>query len=162
MTIKFAHPKSNDLSAIMNVEHSGFSDAEAASDASMLGRIQALNDTFIVAYDNGQPVGFIVGAASNERYIDDELFEHSTANQPTAKYQTVLSIAVLPNYRGTGLGSQLLDQLAAIAKDAGRQLMSLTCLKRLIPFYERNGYVSEGRSDSQHAGETWYNMVKPL
>ncbi|MHA8138026.1 GNAT family N-acetyltransferase [Lactobacillaceae bacterium Scapto_B20] len=162
MTITFNHPKPAELAAIMAVEHSGFSDAEAATDESMLDRIKTLNDTFVVAYDHDQPIGFIVGAAYDKRYIDDELFEQSTPNEPKAPYQTVLSIAVLPDYQGTGLGSQLLDQLATIAKVNHRQLMSLTCLKQLIPFYERNGYVSEGQSDSQHAGEIWYNMIKPL
>ena len=48
------------------------------------------------------------------------------------------------------------------AAEESRQGISLTCVENLIPYYERYGFVSKGISDSQLAGETWYNMVLPL
>lgn len=87
-------------------------------------------------------------------------------NRPTPTvddpYQTVLSLAVHPDFRGHGIGSQLLAELAQVAKAQGRVAITLTCLADLIPFYESNDYQNEGISASSHAGETWYNLVYPL
>ncbi len=54
------------------------------------------------------------------------------------------------------------QQLADVARKENRVLISLTCLKRLVPFYEQNSYKNEGVADSVHAYEVWYNMVLPL
>lgn len=161
--IKFGPAQEKDLSVIMEIENSGFSNDEAATKDSMLGRIKTISDTFIVAYDEQrQPLGYVVGSASHERYISDELFEKTVPNSQAAKYQTILSLAVAPDKRGSGLAGQLLEQLAVVARKQRRQLIALTCLKRLIPFYEKHSYQVDGISDSQHAGEIWYNMTRIL
>ncbi|UQS86874.1 GNAT family N-acetyltransferase [Nicoliella spurrieriana] len=160
--ITFRNAQMNDLNALMQIERTGFSPAEAASEIAMRERIAKLSDTFIVAINAGQLVGFVVGAAYDRRYLDDALYEKSTPNQPTDHYQTVLSIAVLPSERGHGIASELLGRIEMVAKRSNRLAVTLTCLQRLIPFYERNGFVNEGESESSHAGEVWYNMVKPI
>ncbi|CAK1232055.1 GNAT family N-acetyltransferase [Fructobacillus evanidus] len=163
MAITFGKPNENDLDKIMDIEHSGFSEAEAATRESMLARIKIIPDTFIVAYDEqGNPAGYIVGPASTERYISDELFETSVPNSAQAPYQTILSLVVSPEKQKMVIAGQLLQQLAVLSKQQGRQLITLTCLEKLVPFYERNGYQVDGISDSQHAGETWYNMTRKL
>lgn len=43
-----------------------------------------------------------------------------------------------------------------------REGVTLTCLEALVPFYEENGYRNEGKSNSTHAGEVWFNLVKEL
>lgn len=163
MKIIFNSVKIQELDEIMEIENAGFNSEEAASREAMQERIQMIPDTFIVAHDeNGKVLGYIVGPASKERYITDDLFEKTVPNQTDQEYQTVLSLAVSPDYQGTGIGGMLLDQLAKTAKKAGRSAITLTCLERLQTFYENHGYVSEGVADSQHAGEVWYNMVKKL
>lgn len=163
MMITFDKPYEKDLDRIMQIENSGFSRDEAATEESMLERIRIIPDTFIVAYDEQkQPLGYIVGPVSNERYISDEFFEKAVPNTKNASYQTILSLAVAPDKRKMGLAGQLLDQLAQVAKRQGRQLITLTCLERLVPFYKEHGYQVDGISDSEHAGETWYNMTLNL
>lgn len=151
-----------DLPQIMAIENAGFSPAEAASEASMHQRIQLIADTFLVAREGTSVLGYIVGPAFAHRYLTDELFEKITPNTATDPYQTVLSLAVSPQHQQAGLGSQLLTALAQVARQQRRQAITLTCLQRLVPFYERNGYMNEGVSASAHAGETWYNLVLPL
>ncbi|KRK35920.1 GNAT family N-acetyltransferase [Levilactobacillus parabrevis] len=151
-----------DLSQIMTIEHAGFSPAEAATPASMAERIALIPDTFLVAKQGTTVVGYVVGPAFNQRYLTDALFEKSTPNAAGDAYQTVLSLAVSPDYRGAGIASHLLTALATVARQQRRRAITLTCLKRLVPFYEANGYVNEGVSTSTHAGETWYNLVLPL
>lgn len=162
MTVTINPAQPQDLAQIMAIEKAGFTPAEAASETSMAERIQLIADTFLVAKESDVVLGYIVGPAFDQRYLTDALFEKSTPNNVTDSYQTVLSLAVSPDYRQAGLGSQLLTALAQVARHQHRQAVTLTCLQRLVPFYERNGYVNEGVSASAHAGETWYNLVLPL
>lgn len=162
MNLEFRAPQMNDLDKLMEIENAGFTPEEAATSDSMAERIGKISDTFVVAEAAGRIVGYIVGPASDERYIDDGLFDQVTANQPADRYIAVLSLAVHPQFRSDGVGSQLLSQLASVGRQQGREAITLTCLEELIPFYETNGYVNEGVSASEHAGETWFNMVKEL
>lgn len=162
MNLDYQSAALNELPEIMAIETSGFSPAEAATETAMAQRIKEYPDTFIVAKADHQIVGYIVGPASHQRYIDDDLFEHAQPNDPTAAYQTVLSLVVHPDFRGHGIASQLLEELKRVATAQNRQAITLTCLKDLIGFYERNGYRNEGVSDSSHAHEVWYNMVLML
>jgi GNAT superfamily N-acetyltransferase len=163
VSIHYQPAQSADLTEIMTIENQGFTPEEAASETSMAERIQVISDTFITAKDDqGHVLGYIVGPADNARYISDDLFDHTTPNDPTAAYQTVLSLAVHDDAQGQGIASQLLKELAKVAKVQHRQAITLTCLERLIPFYERNGYVNEGVAESDHAGEVWYNLIYSL
>ncbi|KRM87584.1 GNAT family N-acetyltransferase [Lacticaseibacillus thailandensis] len=163
MTYTFAPAVLSQLSDIMATERAGFTPAEAATPRAMAARIAAYPETFIVAQDpDGAVAGYVVGPASATRYLTDDLYAHSEPNQPGEAYQTVLSLAVRPENRGQGLGSALLAHLATTARQQGRVAITLTCLQRLVPFYVRNGFVNEGVSASSHAGEVWFNMVRPL
>lgn len=163
MNLSFAPAKMDELDAIMKIEQAGFNQEEAATRQAMQERIQLISDTFIVAHDEaGKVLGYIVGPASPKRYISDDLFERVAPNRKTDPYLTVLSLAVDPNYRGQGIGGQLLDLFSMVAQQQNRGAVTLTCLKELVPFYESHGYINEGKADSQHAGETWYNLVKML
>lgn len=159
MDLVMRAPRAADLAAIMRIERAGFSPDEAASEESMAERIRVIPDTFIVAEQAGAIAGYIVGPAIKERYLTDDLFAHLTPNEPADKVLSVLSLAVDPQLRGQGIGGALLDAFAARARQQGRQLISLTCLNRLVPYYASRGYVNEGMASSTHAGEIWYNRV---
>lgn len=160
MTIQFRAPKNTDIDKIIAIEKSGFSSNKAATREAMMERIQLISDSFIVAVnDLNQPIGYLVGPVIPERYLYDELFEKTTPNPKTGGYQSVLSLVVAPECQGTGIASKLLVELKKLAQKNARHGITLTCLETLVPFYERNGYKMEGISNSQHAGETWYNMV---
>lgn len=163
MRLTFAPAQASELKDIMEIENAGFTPAEAASPAAMRQRIKLIADTFIVAHDpSGKVVGYVVGPATNSRYINDDLFTQVEANSVDAPYIAILSLAVAPNFRGQGIGGQLLAQLDQVAVRQHRQGITLTCLKRLVSFYQVHGYKNEGVADSHHAGETWYNLVKEL
>ena len=155
--------KPAELAAIMKIENAGFTPDEAASKKAMGERIKKIPDTFIVAHtERGEVAGYVVGPSSPHRYINDELFDEVAPNNPADPYQTILSLAVAPEFRGQGIGSQLLKLFSLVAESQHRGAITLTCLKRLVPFYEGQGYVSEGTAQSTHAGESWYNMIKQL
>lgn len=163
MELHFESAQMNELQRIMAIEQTGFSKEEAATKVAMKDRIKLYPETFIVAKNNvDQLVGYIVGPVFNQRYLTDDLYAQSQPNNPKYQYQTVLSLAVDPNFQHHGIASQLLTELAKVAKKQGRTAITLTCLMDLVPFYESNGYQNEGVSASSHADETWYNMVLPL
>lgn len=152
--------KMTDLPQIMAIEKAGFSEAEAGSEAAYRERIEKLGETFLVARDDAVVLGFIVGPAVGARYIQDEMFVTTPTNLPRGGHQLVFTLAVSPLARHQQIGSQLLTALAENAQAHGRTSMSLTCLERLVPFYEQNGFVNQGVAESTHAGETWYNLEK--
>lgn len=161
MNLSFAPAKMTELDAIMKIEQAGFNPEEAATREAMKERIEIISDTFIVAHDDsGKVVGYIVGPASPKRYISDDLFDRVAPNRSTDAYLTILSLAVSPDSQGQGIGGALLDLFGKVAQQQNRGAVTLTCLKKLVPFYEQHAYVNEGVANSKHAGETWYNMVK--
>lgn len=129
----------------------------------MKERIEVISDTFLIAETANEEIcGYIVGPAITERYLSDDLFEKTIPNPANAAFQSVLSLAVHEKFRGLGIASQLLTELARVSAGQKRSAITLTCLAELIPFYERNHYRNEGKSNSAHAGETWYNLVCEL
>lgn len=162
MKVKFFYATMADLPALLKIERQGFTPEEAGSEAAFRERIKKIPDTFIVAKADRRLVGFVVGPVAEKAYIDDRLYDHLSANQPTGGNQLVLSIAVDPHYRGHGIGSKLLDELARVDRLHQRKLISLDTLEKNIPFYEANGFEKRGVSPSSHANEIWYNMVKEL
>lgn len=151
-----------DLPAILAIERAGFSPAEAGTPAAFRDRITKLSDTFLVARDHGQVVGFIVGPATQDEFVTDEMYQRTPLNLPAGGHQLVLSIAVTPRYRRQGVGSQLLAALERNARVHHRLTISLDSLAENVPFYRANGFEKVGVSDSSHAGETWYHLVKKI
>lgn len=160
MELTIRRPRSADLSRIMAIEKAGFTPDEAATDLAMAERIKEIPDTFLVAETStGEIAGYVVGPVIPQATLTDDLFEETQPNPAHGGYIAVLSLAVAPEYRRQGIGGFLLDALAAVAVEQGREGITLTCLAELIPFYEKHGYENRGVSASQHAGEVWYDMI---
>ncbi|WP_366512162.1 GNAT family N-acetyltransferase [Limosilactobacillus sp.] len=162
MELKITHATMEDLPAIVRIERLGFTAEEAGSEASFRERIEKIADTFLVAKIDQQLVGFVVGPAVANEFVTDEMYERTPNNLPIGGHQLILSIATDPAYRGHGIGSRLLDALTTLSQAHQREDISLDTLTKNIPFYEANGFHTVGVSSSRHAGETWYNMVKPI
>jgi len=160
--MKITPVKMTDLPQLMAIEKAGFSAAEAGSEAAYRERIERLPETFLVAREAAVVLGFIVGPAVSARFIEDEMFTKTPTNLDHGGHQLVFTLAGSPLARHQKIGSQLLTALEQVARKAQRKSVSLTCLERLIPFYESNGYQNQGVAVSSHAGETWYNLEKTL
>ncbi|MEK5379891.1 GNAT family N-acetyltransferase [Niallia sp. FSL W8-0635] len=151
-----------DLTSLLKIENIAFTPAEAATKEAFINRIRTISDTFIIIEENGVVVGYVNGPVISAPFITDDLFETTNPNPPKSGHQSILGIAVHPNYQGKGIASLLLKELEKIATKNERLSITLTCHKELIPFYEKNGYENQGIADSQHAGVEWFNMNKPL
>lgn len=151
-----------DLPEIVRIENLGFTAEEAGTKEQYQDRIEKLQDTFLVARIDEQVAGFVVGPAVKEKFVEDWMYENTPKNLPTGGNQIIFTIAVDPNFRGHSIGSKLLKAMEDNAKKAQRESISLTSLEKNLPFYLKNGFKNLGVADSEHAGETWYNLVKVI
>ena len=104
-------------------------------------------------------VGFINGAATDERTIRDEMFEDASLHSPQGCYQSIFGLDVVPKWQHQGIAGELMEHMIQDARKRGRKGLILTCKDRLIGFYERFGYRSLGVSASVHGGAVWYDMI---
>lgn len=151
-----------DLPEIVRIENLGFTPEEAGTKEQYQDRIEKLQDTFLVARIDDQVAGFVVGPAVKEKFVEDWMYENTPKNLPTGGNQIIFTIAVDPKFRGHSIGSKLLKAMEDNAKKARRESISLTSLEKNLPFYLKNGFKNLGVADSEHAGETWYNLVKVI
>ena len=95
------------------------------------------------------------------RYVEDRSFTADVKDEShlPGGYITLTSLSISPSAQGLGVGKALLEAMKNLALEEGREGVSLTCHDYLIEYYERNGFVNEGRSDSNYAGEVWYDLV---
>lgn len=67
---------------------------------------------------------------------------------PSNKHVYEINIAVHPDFQGYGVGVQLISELKELATQQGVRKLSLRVLssnKRAISFYQRCGFVEQGR-----------------
>ena len=152
----------SDLTDILRIEKLGFNDQEAGTKDQYRDRIEKLHDTFLVAKIDSKVTGFVVGPATKESYVEDWMYEETPHNLEKGGNQIIFTIAVDPQYRCQSIGSKLLTAIEDDAKKHQRETIALTSLEKNVPFYLKNGFVNMGVADSQHAGETWYNLVKKI
>lgn len=155
----------DDLDAIVTIESDAFNMGKDMTRKDMIGRIANYPDTFLVAEIDHQVVGHVFGPAFNHRYIRDELYFKNHPNRKDDQYQTVLSLAVSPKFRKQGIATKLLDELSNVAKKQNRVAVTLTCLPKLFSFYEKRGFVNEGKTNEDIPDPedvSSYNIVKEL
>ena len=146
----------SDWEDILAIEQLNFPAAEAAS-AEVLK--EQIADTFLLAELHGQLAGYIVGPAIQARYLTDDLFSRVGANSPEGGFIAVQSLSVHPDFQRQGVGTLLLAALKETAVQQHRQGITLLCPDELVAYYEMNGFIHEGITDSSHASAIWSNMV---
>ncbi|WP_270229627.1 GNAT family N-acetyltransferase [Lactobacillus paragasseri] len=155
----------DDLGEVVNLESAAFKMTKEQTRNDMVGRIENYPDTFLVAQEDGKVIGHIFGPTFNKRYIEDELYFENHPNQKDDRYQMVLSLAVLPEYREQGVATKLIEAMTQEARKQNRQAISLTCLPKLIKFYEKRGFHNEGKTSDDipdPTGVTSVNMIRAL
>ena len=149
-----------DLDAIERIELENFSEEEAIAREILRDHIEKIQATFLVAECQGQILGYIEGPVRPERYLIDSSFSKvEDLSHLEQGFISITSLSIAKEAQGLGVGTLLLDALKEIAVKDHRQGINLTCHDYLIPYYEKQGFTNEGRSESQYAGEVWYNLV---
>ena len=91
--------------------------------------------------------------------IDSSFLEVEDLSQLEKGFISITSLSIAKEAQGLGVGTLLLEAMKEIAIKEDRQGINLTCHDYLIPYYEKQGFTNEDLSESQYAGEVWYNLV---
>jgi ribosomal protein S18 acetylase RimI-like enzyme len=160
--LKIRQVKMEDLPELTAIEQLCFTKEEAATKEAFEKRIRHIPDSFFTAEENGAVVGLVNGPVIKTAYITDDLFQEIEENPATGGNQSILGLAVRPDYQNRGVASLLLTRLEKDAREKRRETITLTCKENLISFYEKLGFHNHGVSSSVHGGVVWYNMIKEL
>ena len=147
-----------DLDALTAIEAECFPAAEAAPREAFEARLAVYPNHFWVLEDEGKIVSFVNGMVTDEAKLRDEMYENAALNTESGAWQMIFGVNTLPAYRRRGLAELVLRRSIHDAKTQGRKGVVLTCKDKLVHYYEKFGFISEGVSQSTHGGVVWYAM----
>ena len=147
-----------DLEDIASVEAACFPVAEAATKAEFAERIQHYGDHFFLLYDKQKLIAFVDGFVTDEQNLTDEMYEKASLHNENGAWQMIFGVDTIPEYRCRGCAAALLNHVICEAKAQGRKGLVLTCKDKLVHYYAKFGFVSEGVSGSTHGNVVWYQM----
>lgn len=156
--MEIRHATLADLAAVTAVEAECFPAAEAATEASFRARLSVYPDHFWLLFDGGKLVGFVNGMVTDLADLCDEMYEDATMHDPNGAWQMIFGVNTIPSYRCRGLAEMVLRRVIDDARAQGRKGLVLTCKDRLVHYYAKLGFVSEGVSRSVHGNVVWYQM----
>ena len=131
----------SDLEEMLAIKEANPSLEEAFSRQSLEESIRKTAGTFLVAGDENQLVGYILGEAQSI---------HS-------KWIEIKSLTIHPDHWGQGLGTLLLAALKQVTVELNHQGILLQSPDELLSYFEMNGFVEEEVTGSQYdSGSEWY------
>ncbi len=148
-----------DVEAVAGLERLCFPPAEAAGAERIRERLAEYPDHFWLLFEGDRLVSMADGMVTGQRDLTDDLYADASLHDPRGEWQMLFGVATSPDRRGRGYAGLVLRQAAADAAAQGRKGLVLTCKDALVPYYERFGFVSEGRSEhSCHGNAVWNQM----
>ncbi|MBZ2086052.1 GNAT family N-acetyltransferase [Streptococcus oralis] len=137
----------SDLDEMLAIEEANFSSEEAVSRQSLEESIRKSAGTFLVARDENQIVGYVLGALV------------SGSDTQTSLILEIKRVAIHPDHRGQGLGTLLLASLKQVAVEGGVKCLRLTCSDDLLSYFEMNGFVEEEVPEALYASSSEWNLI---
>ena len=131
----------SDLEEMLAIKEANPSLEEAFSRQSLEESIRKTAGTFLVAGDENQLVGYILGEAQSIH----------------PKWIEIKSLTIHPDYWGQGLGTLLLAALKQVTVELDYQGILLQSPDELLSYFEMNGFVEEEVTESHYgSGSEWY------
>ena len=146
------------LEALTAVEAACFPAAEAATEQDFARRLAVYPQHFWLLEQDGSIVSFVNGMVTDEADLRDEMYSDASLHNPNGTWQMIFGVNTIPSYRRRGLAETVLRRVIDDARAQGRRGLVLTCKDRLVHYYAKLGFVSEGVSESSHGGVVWYQM----
>lgn len=147
-----------DLEQVAELERICFPESEAATRDSLKRRLEKYAESFYVLIISDRVVSMVNGMVTSLPDLTDEMYENEKLHDPAGDWQMIFGVDTHPDYRKQGLAAATLNAFLDHAKRDGRKGAVLTCKEKLIPYYEKFGFVSEGVSQSSHGNAVWYQM----
>lgn len=148
----------NDLDKLAEVENECFPASEAASRESIAERLKHYPDHFWLMFDGDKLTAFVDGMVTDIPDLTDEMYENAAMHDENGAWQMIFGVNTIPEYRRCGYAGELIRRAISNAKAQGRKGLVLTCKDRLVPYYAKFGFVSEGVSQSVHGNVVWNQM----
>jgi len=138
----------SDLEEVLAIEEATLSLEEALSRQSLEESILKTAGTFLVAVDENQLVGYVLGEA---QYLHPKWIE-------------IKSLTIHPDHWGPGLGTLLLAALEQVTVELDYQGILLQSPDELLSYFEMNGFVEEEVTEGHYgSGSEWYlTWVNPF
>ena len=133
----------SDLDEILAIEEANFSSEEAVSRQSLEECIRKSAGTFLVARDENQLVGYILGEAQSLH----------------PKWIAIKSLTIHPDHCGQGLGILLLASLKQVAVEGGVRCLRLTCPDDFLSYFEMNGFVEEEVPENHYGSGSGWQLI---
>ena len=137
----------SDLDEMLAIEEANFSSEEAFSRQSLEESIRKSAGTFLVARDENQLVGYVLGALVSRSYTQ------------TSLNLEIKRVTIHPDHRGQGLGTLLLATLKQVAVEEGVKCLRLTCPDDFLSYFEMNGFVEEEVPEAQYSSSSELNLI---
>lgn len=131
----------SDLEEMLAIEEANPSLEEVFSRQSLEESIRKTAGTFLVAGDENQLLGYILGEAQSIH----------------PKWIEIKSLTIHPDHWGQGLGTLLLAALKQVTVELNHQGILLQSPDELLSYFEMNGFVEEEVTESHYgSGSEWY------
>ena len=131
----------SDLEEMLAIEEANPTSEEAFSRQSLEESIRKSAGTFLVAGDENQLVGYVLG--------EDQSIH--------PKWIEIKSLTIHPDHWGQGLGTLLLAALKQVTVELNHQGILLQSPDELLSYFEMNGFVEEEVTESHYgSGSEWY------
>ena len=137
----------SDLEEMLAIEEANPSLEEALSRQSLEESIRKIAGTFLVAGDENQLVGYILGA------------ELSGTHTQTSVSLEIKRLAIHSDHRRQGLGTLLLASLKQMAVEGGVKCLRLTCPDDLLSYFEMNDFVEEGVPENHYGSGSGWQLI---
>ena len=137
----------SDLDEMLAIEEDNPSSEEAFSRQSLEESIRKTADTFLVARDENQIVGYVLGTLVSGSYTQ------------TSLNLEIKRVAIHPDHRGQGLGILLLASLKQVAVEGGVKCLLLTCPDDLLSYFEMNGFVEEEVPENHYGSGSGWQLI---
>lgn len=159
--MKIRQARFSDLDRIIEIELENFSLEEAIPRSVFEAHLREIQTSFLVAEKEGRVLGYIEGPVVPHRHLQDQSFTEEVEDHShiSGGYISVTCLSIAKEAQDLGVGKRLLTALKEVAVEQEREGINLTCHDYLILYYEKHGFVNEGISQSNFAGETWDHMV---
>ena len=137
----------SDLEEMLAIEEANPTSEEAFSRQSLEESIRKTAGTFLVAGDENQLVGYILGA------------ELSGTHTQTSVSLEIKRLAIHSDHRRQGLGTLLLASLKQMAVEGGVKCLRLTCPDDLLSYFEMNDFVEEGVPENHYGSGSGWQLI---
>lgn len=161
LPIKIRHVAEHDLDACYAIESVCYT-SDAATRENIQKRIQMFPEGFLVAESHGQIMGMINSGSTNKEDITDEAFKDMVGHVRDGKNIVIFSLAVLPEFQGSGVSKKLMSKFIGVSKDMKKEKILLICKSNFIPYYQKYGFLYGRKSKSILGGFEWHEMYLSL